>query len=261
MLELALGTALVSFCVDILGRVGRGFVGTTALICAALMGVELGMTALMPDPGELLGSPLDAGAVATFAHWSVAFTAMLAASAFFCAVGTDIARRVVGAAAVAVGCVALGTAAAELGPGLGGAGSVLLALAPGTLLLGAALSGMLLGHWYLITPAMSFRPLRQSVYVVFLAIAVQLACVVAALLTSGEQARGALVGATYGVPFWLLVIGSGIVFTGAVNGLTLYFARIRANQPATAMLYALIVSVVMGVVPAHLLWLLTGAPV
>ena len=58
--------------------------------------------------------------------------------------------------------------------------------------------------------------------------------------------------------FWLLVIGSGVVFTAAVNAFTLYFARIRANQPATAMLYVLIISVVMGMVPAHLLFLLTG---
>jgi hypothetical protein len=51
------------------------------------------------------------------------------------------------------------------------------------------------------------------------------------------------------------------VFTTAVTLLTLHFARIRANQPATAMLYALIVSVAMGTIPGHLLFFLTGAPV
>jgi hypothetical protein len=51
------------------------------------------------------------------------------------------------------------------------------------------------------------------------------------------------------------------VFTTGVAILTRHFARIRANQPATAMLYVLIISVVMGVVPAHLLFFVTGAPI
>jgi hypothetical protein len=65
----------------------------------------------------------------------------------------------------------------------------------------------------------------------------------------------------YALPFWLLVIGAGIVFTALVTTLTGHFARIRANQPATAMLYVLIISVLMGVVPAHLLFFITGTPV
>jgi hypothetical protein len=51
------------------------------------------------------------------------------------------------------------------------------------------------------------------------------------------------------------------VVTAGVNGLTLYYARIRANQPATAMLYILVVTVMMGVVPGHLLYFLTRVPV
>ena len=61
--------------------------------------------------------------------------------------------------------------------------------------------------------------------------------------------------------FWLLVVAAGLVVTAAVNGLTLYYARIRANQPATAMLYILVVTVMMGVVPGHLLYFLTRVPV
>lgn len=49
--------------------------------------------------------------------------------------------------------------------------------------------------------------------------------------------------------------------TAVVNGLTLYYARIRANQPATAMLYVLVITVMMGVVPGHLLYFITGVPV
>src|SRR6202023_3255872 len=95
--------------------------------------------------------------------------------ALFCAVGTDIARRVVGGGAVVCGAVALARAAAAFGsPLLGG----LAGAAPGP---------------------------RRTV------------------LTDPA--------------FWLLAVGAGVVATGVVNGLTWYFAHIRANQPATAMLY------------------------
>ena len=85
--------------------------------------------------------------------------------------------------------------------------------------------------------------------------------IVLVVARTATAVRGELLTGTDAVPFWLLVIGSGIVFTTGVALLTRHFARIRANQPATAMLYVLIISVVMGVVPAHLLFFQTGAPI
>lgn len=262
LVELAAGTALASHAVALLGRAGRGFVGTTALICAVVMGVDLLLLATQPDPGQLLGAPVDPGSLAAAAHWSVAFTVLLLVDALFCAVGTDAARAVTGTLTAAAGVAAVLTTASALGPGIGGGGTAMLAFGSGALLLGTALSGMLLGHWYLISPAMSFRPLRIAVWMVFAALAADAAVITAAVVAIADQnARSALLAGADAVAFWLLVVGSGVVFTALVNGLTLYFARVRANQPATAMLYALIVSAAMGVVPAHLLYFLTGVPV
>jgi len=152
-------------------------------------------------------------------------------------------------------------AALALGGPLGGGWRAALAFAPATLLCGSALCGMLLGHWYLIAPDLTFRPLRRAVYLVFVAVAVQAAAIGAALAIADPASRQSIVGGHYGVSFWLLVVLAGLVFTAAVNALTLYFARIRANQPATAMLYVLIITVLMGTVPGHLLFFLTRVPV
>jgi hypothetical protein len=261
IMEFALGTAVLSYAVDVAGRVGRGFVGTTALICAAAMGLDLLLLLLlMPDPGNLLKAHLPAGGMAAADRWAVAFTLLLLVHAFFCWVGTDVARRVVGAVQLAVGVLALLALAGALGPALGGTGAALAAFLPATLLAGSVVSGMLLGHWYLISPSLSFRPLRQSVYLIFAAVTVQAAVLAGVLLSTGPATRDALIGGTYGFPFWSLVVGAGIVFTAGVNVFTLHFARMRANQPATAMLYALIITVVMGLVPAHFLYFLTSAP-
>jgi hypothetical protein len=261
LLEVAAGTTVAAYAVDIVGKVGRGFVGTTSLICSGLMALDLLIEALLPSGTALLGAPLPSGAQASLFHWSIAFTVALLAYAFFCSVMTDVARRVVGAITIGFGALAIAKAAGAFGPSLGGVGTAVVAFVPAALVSGSALAGMLLGHWYLVAPNLSFRPLRRAIDIVFIAVALQAAVIVLVILTSGSTVRGELLWSGDAVPFWLLVVGSGIVFTTGVALLTRHFARIRANQPATAMLYVLIISVVMGVVPAHLLFFVTGAPI
>lgn len=261
LLELAAGTVAAAYLVDCLGRVGRGFVGTTALICAAVMGIAIPLAAYPLAGTPLLhGSPAQAP-VSALVHWCLGLMGALLVLAFFCAVGTDAARRVVGAATLVVAGVTIAQAAIAVGPALDSAATAVLILVPATLVEGSALGGMLLGHWYLVSPSLSFRPLRQVINLLFAALGVEAATIAVALGLSSATTRAQLLTGQYALPFWLLVVGSGMVFTGGILLLTRHFARIRANQPATAMLYALIVSVVMGVVPAHLLYLVTGAPV
>ena len=261
VLEVAAGTTAAAYTVDLVGKVGRGFVGTTSLICAGLMALDLLIEALLPSGTALLGAPLPSGAQASLFHWSIAFTVALLAYAFFCSVMTDVARRGVGAVTIAFGAMAIAKAAAAFGPSLGGVGTAVVAFVPAALVSGSALAGMLLGHWYLVAPNLSFRPLRRAIDIVFIAVAIQAVAIVLVILNSGSTVRGELLWSGDAIPFWLLVVGSGIVFTTGVALLTRHFARIRANQPATAMLYVLIISVVMGVVPAHLLFFVTGAPI
>jgi hypothetical protein len=261
VLEVAAGTTVAAYAIDVVGKVGRGFVGTTSLICAGLMALDLLIEALLPTGTALLGTPLPSGAQSSLFHWSIAFTVALLGYAFFCSVMTDVARRVVGAITIGFGAMAIAKAAAAFGPSLGGVDTAVVAFVPAALLSGSALAGMLLGHWYLVAPNLSFRPLRRAIDLVFIAVALQAAVIVLVILTSGSTVRGELVWSGDAVPFWLLVVGCGIVFTTGVALLTRHFARIRANQPATAMLYVLIISVVMGVVPAHLLFFVTGAPI
>jgi hypothetical protein len=259
--EIAAGTTVAAYAVDVLGKVGRGFIGTTAAICAGVMAIAVVIEALLPSDSALLGAPLPPGAQADLLHWSLAFTVALLAYAFFCAVMTDIARRVVGAVTIGFGAMAIAKCAAAFGPALGGVGTAVVAFVPAALVSGSALAGMLLGHWYLVAPNLSFRPLRRAIDIVFAAVAFQALVIVLVIVVSAPAVRGELLWSGDAIPFWLLVVGAGIVFTTGVALLTRHFARIRANQPATAMLYVLIISVVMGVVPAHLLFFVTGAPI
>ena len=261
LLEICVGTVAVAHLLDLIGRIGRGFVASTVLICAVIMGVVLLLISALGDASVVVGAATPAGASASLMHWSMALLGLLLLDALFCGVGTDIARHAVGLLASVAGVITLAQGAALVSGATGGIGPALLAFLPAALLAGSALAGMLLGHWYLISPDLSFRPLRQAVYTVFAAVGVQALAIAAALLVVEPGGRGSALQGQNAVLFWLLVVGSGVVFTSAVNALTLYFARIRANQPATAMLYVLIITVAMAVVPAHLIFFSSGVPV
>ena len=260
LLELSVGTAAAAYVIDAAGKVGRGYVGSTAFICALVAGIALWIGVNVPTDVTLLSSPIQNGAMSSLIHWSIGYIGALLVLVFFSWEGTEAARRVVGAATLVVGAVCIGKAAAAVGPAINGAPGALAVLAPATLVTGAALAGMLLGHYYLVAPSLSFRPLRQMVRLVIGAVAVEAAVVAGVLVAATPAARTQML-TTYALPFWLLVIGAGMLFTVGVTLLTAHFARIRANQPATAMLYVLIISVLMGVVPAHLLFFVTGTPI
>ncbi len=260
LLELSVGTAAAAYVIDVVGKVGRGYVGSTAIICAGVAAIALWIGANVPTDVTLLHSPIQEGALSSLIHWSIGYIGALLVLAFFSWEGTEAARRVVGGATLLVGAVCIGKAAVAVGPAITGAPGALAVLAPATLVTGAALAGMLLGHYYLVAPSLSFRPLRQMVRLVIGAVAVEAMVVIGVLVAASPSARTQML-TTYALPFWLLVIGAGMLFTVGVTLLTAHFARIRANQPATAMLYVLIISVLMGVVPAHLLFFVTGTPV
>jgi hypothetical protein len=213
LLELAAGTTAAAFAVDLIARVGRGFVGTTAAICAAVMGVEVVIAANLPVGTELLGGPVVAASLSSLVHWSIGLMGALAGYALFCAVGTDAARRVVGLATIGVGGVAIGKAVVAFGPALGGALATVLAFVPAALLAGSTLAGMLLGHWYLVAPSLSFRPLRRAIDIVFAAVAVQAVVLGVVLATAAPATRDELLHSQFAAVFWLLVVGASIVFT------------------------------------------------
>jgi hypothetical protein len=260
LIEIAAGTFLLSHLLDIWGKIGRGFTGTTALICAVVAGLAFLIAINLPSPATLLTGLGDAD-LSSVVHWLAALVIALVVDALFAAVGTNIARYVISSVAAVIAAITVIKLAVLLGAATGGAGVALTALLPATMLCGTAWAGMLLGHWYLVSPNLSFKPLRQAVGLIFAAIVVEVAAIVVALLSGTSASRASVISGDDALLFWLLVVGSGVVFTAAVTGLTYYFARIRANQPATAMLYVLIISVLMGVIPASLVYLQTSVPV
>ena len=112
-------------------------------------------------------------------------------------------------------------------------------------LLGWSLITMLLGHWYLISPKLSFRYLITFCRVLTLAVLVR-----AAIVLAGGQ----------GMFFWFRVLW-GLVIPLLLALMSLHCARNHSNQSATGILYVLLVGSFIGEITALYLCITTGVPV
>ncbi len=136
------------------------------------------------------------------------------------------------------------------------------------LILGWSLITMLLGHWYLVAPKLTFRHLvvfcRVLVAVVVLRIVVTAAVLGLAAMT--EPADGpnpmALLASFdgQGMFFWFRVLW-GLVIPLGLGLMSLHCAVRRSNQSATGILYVLVVGSFIGEITAVYIALTTGIPI
>ncbi len=118
-------------------------------------------------------------------------------------------------------------------------------------LLGAATTAMLLGHWYLIAPTMSIRPLLGLLAWLFVAAGLRV-LVAAAGVWSVLQ-----VGTMYfDAPTWIwLGVRWGVGLAGPIGlgWMAWQAARIRSTQSATGILYVLVIFTFLGELTDQLL--------
>ncbi len=262
-LETAAGGFLTLLMTDFGGGVGRGFLATSAvvlLMCGfvARLGGQA-MPRALPAQG-FAGNPEWAAAAQTLCSL---FLALGLAYFVLLLVRAPRLRRAVGTAA----CAAAGASLVATAVGYHGAVSgvlvALLSLVAGTLALGGALGGLLLGHWYLVSPKMPTRPLQRMNWLLIAGLALEIA--VLALSLALFQPQAALSAAqqvplSYSAILWLRA-GIGIVFPLVLALMVLQCCRLRSLQSATGLLYLAVAAVWGTEVAARVLYFITAAPV
>lgn len=131
----------------------------------------------------------------------------------------------------------------------------LLVLAAAT---GGCLAAMVLGHWYLVTPHLSERPLVLGARLLTVVIVVQVLLFIvwsAAGVGSGRP-FGALVGSA-AVFVWLRLL-VGLLFPLVLSWMAWQTARTRSMESATGLLYLDLAAVAAGTIVAAGLWLGPG---
>ncbi|MGI9428658.1 MAG: hypothetical protein ACR2NM_08380 [Bythopirellula sp.] len=118
------------------------------------------------------------------------------------------------------------------------------------LLLGTTMAAMLLGHWYLNSPGMELKPLRQLLVAMSVALGLQ-------LLLSASGLWGALSDSQLVSTQWILFVllrwTFGLVGVGAMIWMAWQTLRIPNTQSATGILYVAVIGTFVGETMALLL--------
>ncbi len=126
-----------------------------------------------------------------------------------------------------------------------------------SLLLGSALSAMLLGHWYLVVKDLPVRPLKTLTVLFFVALGARLLATVAAFLLDPEGGRAVADRSfLFVMVYGLFSLGTPMAMSWMVWGTV----RIRSTQAATGILYGVVVFVLMGEAAGRFVLMKTGFP-
>jgi len=151
----------------------------------------------------------------------------------------------------------LGTPAAETAEAASplAVGLVVISELVSAALLGSAVTGMLLGHWYLTAPGMSLEPLSRLNRYLAIAAAARLALSAAALALAWSQIAGPTQFSWLGLR-WLAGVFGPLIVAGMVWRILKY----RNTQAATGVLFVGVILTFIGELSAVLLTMELGIP-
>ncbi|HEY0442819.1 MAG TPA: hypothetical protein VGC90_01210 [Candidatus Limnocylindrales bacterium] len=246
--------AVGAFAAVVLGRsrtdATRGFLGFTAA-CA----VGFGLLAYASDgglPRALADSP-----VAADPAWDLPRRVALIAFCILAAVYVVAIARRRRAVAVAVGGTSAGVLVLVFGA-LGWGGSalgavpLLVQLAVLSAATGGVFAAMILGHWYLVTPRLSERPLILFARILTAVLGFQVALFVVWAATGAGPGGGtafAVLAGPWALFVWLRLV-VGLVFPLVVSWAAIKTARSRSMESATGLLYINVGSIAAGTILA-----------
>lgn len=246
LVALALGS-YAAVLVALRAGASRGYLAFTAF-CSAVLGLLALLADLsLPEPAGLAisGAP-ELDQLRRFAL--AAFGVLALGSAVLFARGRRPPALVLGALATGTGAAL--TAAIGWGGGLPQG----VPLAVQYLVLAAASGGvlatMILGHWYLVTPRLSERPLVLAARLLTAVVALQvlLFLVWTSLGTGTGRPFAALAGSS-ALFVWLRLL-VGLLFPLVVSWMALRTARTRSMESATGLLYIDTAAIVSGTIVA-----------
>jgi hypothetical protein len=243
---LSAGTLLVVGLTELLGGSTRGYRLFMAWLLVVFAAILL-LSELNLPPGTVADATAEMRRGLVWLFAAIVAVYLVASIARLPRSGLAIAAGLVGVASLAVLAAAGGTLSAPLFA----AQLILAALA-----LGAVNAAMLLGHWYLVTPKLSPQPLRRILWLLLVALVMQIvAFAVAVLAISSGPLGGPIAWLTW------LRLGVGIVLPIGITVLAALASRAASLQASTGLLYIGLALIMAGSIAGASITYLTGVPV
>jgi hypothetical protein len=134
-----------------------------------------------------------------------------------------------------------------------------LVVALSAAVLGAATTGMLLGHWYLVTPALTNRPLLRAIVVLLVSLVLQ-AVLFPLTLRGLAHGSGSLTHPLTLSPVLTILWALGAVLLPLVAaGLALPTCRLRSFMSTTGLLYLAMIAILPGQLLGQLLFFVAAS--
>ena len=247
--EGAVGGMLILLFTDLEGRVSPGFLISSGAILAVDGVVAYLLKFGYGDAADGMGTYLGALTILL-----VAYVALVALKR------RGVARGISILSVIAGGVILVQSATLEAHY----AGTpTLVAVALAAWITGAALTALLLGHWYLVTPLLSPKSLTRVTEILLTGLVIQAVFFLFELASSGTDGsaidRILAAVAAAGFVFWFRLL-VGTVFPIVLTILTWRACHIRAMQTATGFLYIIFGSVAAGDVAAKVFTIVTSIP-
>ena len=257
LVTLAVGAFAFAAIIGTVTDATSGYLRFTAITAAVIGALAFLSDGGLPVPTELVihPAPPDLDVVRRTALGGF----VVAAFAYGFLVGRPRPRLVAASAGSALAVLTLLAAAAGWAPTAVDAVPLAVQLGILSAVAGGSMAAVALGHWYLVTPKLSERPLTLQIRMLLAALIVQaLLFVVWTTLGGGvdQQAWEALSG-----PSALLVYlrgGITILFPLILVYMSLRTAQTRSMESATGLLYINLAAVLAGTIGAAALYVSTG---
>jgi hypothetical protein len=263
LLEFAVGCQAVLMLAAWRGDVSKGFIKMGAVMVLAVAVPMLWVTNVFSGGPSVADYPLDPDWLTPTRIVAAVFLLLSAVYNWFVWRERLDSAMLWGWATAAAGIVVVALASAYVRLPTWGYAGTLLSLLAGSASLGAVSMGMILGHWYLVTPRLPEQPLNRLTLVLLVALVVQTALVVLNLVIPVRyvptSAEGTEIGIFQNPVFWLRM-GVGLIFPLALAYMAWQSSVIRAMMSATGLLYIAMGGVLAGEVLARGLLFTTARP-
>jgi len=240
-----------------LSDAARGYLGLSAITSAILAGLAVLVDTGLTPPGELVIRMAEP-TVAAVRQLALAAFALLSLAYFFALRGR-LPVRTTAAAALAAGSIVLAAAAFGWAPTAPDAIPLLVQLVVLSAVTGGALAAIVLGHWYLVTPKLSERPLVLQSRWLLAGISLQLSLFVVWTTLGGGPGQEEFEALTGGA---ILLVGLrlvvSLVFPLVLTSMAMRTAQTRSMESATGLLYINLAAVMAGTIGAAALYFANG---
>ena len=257
LVTLAVGSFAYAALARQVSDVTRGYAGFSAFAAALLAMLALASDFGLPPPADLAIASAT-GEVEALRR--VALAAFIVAAVLYVIMLRRDARTLpIAALTISSAAILLLAAAVGWAPTLADSLPLLVQLSVLSAAAGGSLASLILGHWYLVTPRLSERPLVLLTRLLTLTVTLQLALFVIWTTIAGGPGQGAFDAfAGDSVVYVVLRLVVSLLFPLVLTYMAWRTAATRSMESATGLLYIDLAAILAGTIGAAALYVSAG---